>query len=406
MRVTHVISDLDPAAGGPPMVVSRLAAAQAAQGQDVHLLVYDTPAVNDQIDVDLRKIPGGDRLVLHRIPEPSRLEWVLSTNARREMEQLASSSCVFHIHGMWDPILRAASQVARSSNRPYVLAPHGMLDPWALSEKSWKKKAALAMGYRAMVTRATALHAHSPYEAQCLREGGLNPRVEVIPNGVFMDEFKPAPRPGSFYNAHPELQGQPYILFLARLHEVKGLDLLADAFASILTDLPTIRLVIAGPDFGARASLIEQSKRLGIADRVHLIGPVYGHDKAVAYADAACFCLPSKHESFGMSVAEAMACGVPVVVTESCHFPDVTRVGAGREVKRDAASIATALREVLSSPALRAGMARAGRELIMNTYTWERVAQRSAELYAELLAGSRGERAAARAGVRPAETTT
>jgi glycosyltransferase involved in cell wall biosynthesis len=266
-----------------------------------------------------------------------------------------------------------------------------MLDPWALSEKSWKKKAALAMGYRAMVTRATALHAHSPYEAQCLREGGLNPRVEVIPHGVFMDEFKPAPRPGSFYNAHPELQGQPYILFLARLHEVKGLDLLADAFASILTDLPTIRLVIAGPDFGARASLIEQSKRLG---------------KAVAYADAACFCLPSKHESFGMSVAEAMACGVPVVVTESCHFPDVTRVGAGREVKRDAASIATALREVLSSPALRAGMARAGRELIMNTYTWERVAQRSAELYAELLAGSRGERAAARAGVRPAETTT
>lgn len=386
MRILHVISSLDPVAGGPPMVVSRLAAAQAATGQDVHLVIYDTPPVNDQIDADLRKIPGGSRLTLHRVPEPSRVEWMFSTNARRVIEQVAPGMDVVEVHGIWDPILRAAARVAHRLGKPCVLAPHGMLDPWALSEKSLKKRIALAMGYRSMITHADLLHAHSAYEADSLREGGFNPNVEVVPNGIFLDEFMPLPEKGEYYKRHPELQGQPYVLFLARLHEVKGLDILADAFASILPDLPTTRLVVAGPDFGARAGLVEQVRRLGIADRVHLVGPQYGREKVMAYRDAAVFCLASKHESFGMSVAEAMICGTPVVISENCHFPDVGEVGSGRVVKRDAASIATGLREVLSSPALRERMGAAGQTLIQERYTWERVARRSVEVYEQVIA--------------------
>jgi glycosyltransferase involved in cell wall biosynthesis len=383
MRILHVISDLDPAAGGPPMVVSRLAAAQAALGpeHEVHLVIYDTPAVNDQIDAELRLIPGGANLKLHRVPSGGRLEWVFSANARRELEAVMPKMDIMHLHGVWDPVLRAGAAVARRARKPYVVAPHGMLDPWALSEKSLKKKIALAMGYRRVITHAALLHAHSAYEADCLREGGFNPHVEEIPNGVFLEEFSPLPAPGAYHALHPELQGQPYIVFLARLHEVKGLELLADAFASILPDLPATRLVIAGPDFGARAALVEQVRRLGIADRVHLVGPQYGREKLMAYAGAAVFCLPSKHESFGMSVAEAMICGTPVVITENCHFPDVARVNAGRVVKREVPAIAAALREVLSNSSLRQAMGKAGTALIHEKYTWERVAQRSVEAY-------------------------
>lgn len=398
MRILHVISDLDPAAGGPPMVVSRLAAAQAALGNpsqhEVHLVIYDTPAVNDQIDAELRQIPGGANLKLHRVPRGGRLEWILSTNARRELDAVIPGMDIVHLHGVWDPILRAAAGAARRARKPYVLAPHGMLDPWALSEKSLKKKIAFAMGYRRIVTDAALLHAHSAYEAESLREGGsggagFNKHVEEIPNGIFLEEFTPLPPDGAYHSAHPELQGQPYIVFLARLHEVKGLDLLADAFALILPDLPATRLVIAGPDFGARAPLVEQIRRLGIADRVHLVGPQYGRDKLMAYADAAVFCLPSKHESFGMSVAEAMACGTAVVVTENCHFPDVARVNAGRIVKREVPAIAAALREVLSNSALRQSMGQAGMALIHEKYTWERVAQRSTEAYAAVIERTR-----------------
>lgn len=389
MRILHVISDLDPAAGGPPMVVSRLAAAQADLGHEVHLVIYDTPAVNDQIDQELRKIPGGARLILHRVPEPNRLELITASAAKRELTRLASMVDVFHLQGIWDPILRAASIVARKAGKPYVLAPHGMLDPWALSERPTKKRVALALGYRRMITHAALLHAHSAYEAECLEKGqhgrAFNPHVEVVPNGVFLNEFRPAPEKGAYYGIHPELQNQPFILFLARLHEVKGLDILADAFAQILPDLPTTRLVIAGPDFGMKNALIEQVRRLGIADRVHLVGPQYGRDKLAALHDAAVFCLPSKHESFGMSVCEAMICSTPVVISENCHFPDVATAGAGIIVRREATAVATALREVLSNPPLARAMGQAGAKLVEEKYTWGRVGARSIEAYERVL---------------------
>lgn len=388
MRILHVIPDLDPAAGGPPMVVSRLAAAQAQPSleggpHEVGIAYHDTPPVREQIEGDIRALPGGGgaRLRLHPLAEPGGLERLTSARAGRELAGLMRDADVVHLHGVWSPLLLAASRAARRLGKRYVLAPHGMLDPWALSEKSAKKRVAFAMGFRAMILRAAVLHAHSVYEHESLVAGGWNARVETVPNGVFLDEFRPLPARDAFHRSHPELQGQPYVLFLARLHEVKGLDLLADAFAQILADLPTLRLVVVGPDFGARAGLVEQVRRLGIADRVHLVGPLYGREKVSAYAGAACFCLPSKHESFGMSVAEALACGVPAVITEHCHFPDVGEAGAGRVVARDVGSIATGLREVLSNPGGAERMGRAGMELIERKYTWERVAVASVGMY-------------------------
>ncbi len=395
MRILHVIPDLNPAAGGPPMVVSRLAAAQAAErapgessssAHQVSIAFYDTPTVHEQIQHDVAALPGGDRLTLHHLPEPNAFERVTARSAQRALAPLVQAADVVHLHGVWAPILKVAARLARRHSKPYILAPHGMLDPWALSEKRTKKRVALAMGFGRMIHGAAALHAHSVYEHDSLVEGRWNAHVQTVPNGVFLDEFRPLPAKDAFHHAHPELQRQPYILFLARLHEVKGLDLLADAFASITPELANVRLVIVGPDFGARDALVEQTRRLGIADRVHLIGPLYARDRIAAYAGAACFCLPSKHESFGISVAEAMACGVPVVVSESCHFPDVGEFETGRVVRRDVPAIATALREVLSNPALAERMGQAGIRLIEQRYTWNRVASASVVMYQQRLA--------------------
>lgn len=376
------------------MVVSRLAAAQAQADleggpHEVGIAFYDTPAVREQIEEDVRALPGGDRVRLHALAEAGGLEGVTGARAARELSPLVKAAEVVHLHGVWSPILLSASRVARRLGKKYVLAPHGMLDPWALSEKRTKKRVALAMGFGRMVKGAAALHAHSVYERESLIEGGWHGVVETVPNGIFLDEFRPLPERDAFHRGHPELHGQPYVLFLARLHEVKGLDLLADAFAQILADLPTYRLVVVGPDFGAREGLVEQVRRLGIADRVHLVGPLYGKEKVAAYAGSACFCLPSKHESFGMSVAEAMACGVAVVITEQCHFPDVGEVGAGRVVLREVGAIATGLREVLSNPRGAEEMGRAGKALIEGKYTWERVARASVGMYESAVGGGR-----------------
>lgn len=390
MRVLHVISSLDPSAGGPPMVVSRLAAAQARQGHDVHLVCYRVPKAEKEVHTSLAKLPGGDVLKVHFLEPADRKEWYLSGRARAAMSGLLSVQekklDAVHLHGLWDPILKAGADVAWKHGVPYVIAPHGMLDAWALTEKPLKKKIALALGYKRMIRRAGLMHALSEYERECIAGHGWNPHVAIIPNGVFLEEIDPLPPKGEFYAKHPELgpPTAPFVLFLARLHAVKGIDLLVDAMAANRTKHPDVRLVVAGPDFGVKAELEAQIARLGLGDRVFRVGPLWGHDKLAALSDACCFSLPSKHEGFSMSIAEALAARLPVVITENCHFPEVAQVGAGVVVKREVAQVARGLDAVLSDAAARARMGAAGRKLIEERYTWDRVAQKSVEEYARM----------------------
>lgn len=392
MRVLHVISSLDPSAGGPPMVVSRLAAAQARQGHDVHLVCYRVPKAEKEVQTSLAKLPGGDVLKVHFLEPADRKEWYFSTRARAAMSRLLGDQAggrfdAVHLHGLWDPILKTGAGVAWKNRVPYVIAPHGMLDAWALTEKPLKKKIALALGYKAMIRRAGLMHALSEYERECIAAHGWNPRVSIIPNGVFLEEIEPLPPKGTFYAKHPELgprESAPFILFLARLHAVKGIDLLVEAMAANRAKHPDVRLVVAGPDFGVKAELEAQIAHLKLADRVFLVGPLWGQDKLAALSDACCFSLPSKHEGFSMSIAEALAARLPVVISENCHFPEVAQVGAGVVVKRDVAEIARGLDRVLSDAAGRTAMGAAGRRLIEERYTWDRVAQKSVEEYARM----------------------
>ncbi|MDX2146746.1 MAG: glycosyltransferase [Planctomycetota bacterium] len=393
MRILHAISSLDPSAGGPPMVVSRLAAAQARLGHDVHLIAYSVPKAAAEVRTSLSKLPGADLLKFHELPPATKREWYLSTKARAKYSDLLGGTSgqprfdALHLHGLWDPILKAGADTARRTGTPYVIAPHGMLDAWALSEKPLKKKLALALGYKSMVVRASLMHALSQYEFDCIKSHQWNGRIQIIPNGVFLEELDPLPPKGTFRSEMPALGDDPYILFLARLHPVKGLDLLVDALHSLRDKHPRWRLVVAGPDFGAQAQLEAQITRLGMGERVHLVGPLWGARKLAALADAACFSLPSKHEGFSMSIAEALACRLAVVITENCHFPEVGEVGAGVVVKRDVASIAQGLDRVMSNAAARQTMGQAGRQLIEARYTWPKVADRSVAEYAKLRPG-------------------
>ena len=135
----------------------------------------------------------------------------------------------------------------------------------------------------------------------------------------------------------------PFVLFVGRLHEQKGVDLLLAAFEIVARRHPTVRLVIAGPDYGVTLPPLHP--------RVVRVGPVYGRDKPAALADATVFCLPSRHEGFSLAVLEALACGLPVVISTECHFPEVAAAGAGVVTPLDPASIADGLLRVLGDPA-------------------------------------------------------
>jgi glycosyltransferase involved in cell wall biosynthesis len=395
MRIVHVIGSLDPTAGGPPMVVGRLAAAQAQLGVAVRIVAYDCPQQEQAIATCRKTIPDFDRITLANIPMPDSAERYSGKLAFNKVtEQLHDSeNVVVHVHGVWEPILRQATLAARAADVPYIIAPHGMLHPWSLSQSRWKKKLALMLGYRKMLKGAAAIHALNSDEALHIKSLGLHQTCHTIPNGVFLNEITPLPAPGSFITHMPELGGKPYILFLSRMHYKKGLDRLTDAFAMLAAKVEQLQLVIAGPDDGEQLRLRERIARHGLTSRVHLVGPLWDKSKYAAMQDAACFCLPSRQEGFSVAITEALAVGVPVVISEACCFNEVADAGAGYVIKLDDAkpqesinALAETLQRVLESQPNTA-MRKAGRELVKTRYTWPAIAKQSLNAYEQMIGG-------------------
>jgi glycosyltransferase involved in cell wall biosynthesis len=381
MRIVHVIASLDPAHGGPPMIAARIAAAQAIAGHDVNLVCYQSHEERSRVAAALDAVPGFGHVRIVALPPADRSERFLARRARTVLRDVLRDPCAVHLHGVWDAILRAAGAEADALRRPYFILLNGMLDPWSLSQSAWKKRLALALGYRAMLDRAAGLHVGNDDERRLIEPLRLRAPSYVIPNGVFLEELEPLPPPGAFHEAHPALGGRPYALFLSRLHFKKGLDYLADAFARVATSDAQVMLVVAGPDGGEREPFEQRVASLGITDRVYLPGPLYGRDKLAALSGATCFCLPSRQEGFSIAITEALACGVPVVASENCHFPEVASSGAGAIVQLDAADVAAALSRYVSDAAARAAAGAAGRRLVAERFTWGKIAEQTIEMY-------------------------
>jgi glycosyltransferase involved in cell wall biosynthesis len=385
MNVLHVIQSLDPAAGGPPVMAARLAAAQAALGAQTRIVSYRYPDADLRIAAMIGTIPGIGAVGLEPLSPPGKLERIFARQARRRLASILQDVDLVHIHGVWDPLLYAAASHAAKLRKPYVLTPHGMLDTWSLQQKKWKKRLAMLLGYRRMMNRAAFLHFLNSDEHASVTRLGLSASSRIIPNGIFLEEMDPLPDRGAFRSAHPKLAQAKIILFLSRLHFKKGLDFLADAFAIIAAKFPDARLVVAGPDDGARIGFEAQIARLGLAHRVHLVGPLYGIQKLQALRDCNCFCLPSRQEGFSLAVTEAMACEIPVVISTECHFPEVASEGAGIVAALNAGAIAAGIETILGDPQAARRMGIAGRAMVISRFTWPKVAQAMIEGYRQVI---------------------
>ena len=369
MRILHVIPTMDPNAGGPPLICTKLAIAQARLGHDVGVMAYQPPpAGRDRIAAENANTAGFDKLTLHELPPITNLERLTGRHAKVAADRLVPAVDAVHLHGVWEPQLLRAATAARRHGVPYLVLLNGMLLPWAMSRGTAKKRLALRLGRRAMLDGGT-LHFGSDDEATAARALGFTHPGVVIPNGAFPDQYADLPTTGTFRAAHPELGTDPYVLFVGRLHEQKGVDLLLAAFGIVAQQHPTARLVIAGPDYGVTLP--------PLPPRAIHVGPVYGRDKLAALADAACFCLPSRHEGFSLAVLEALACGIPVVISTECHFPEVATAGAGVVTPLDPPSIAAALLRVLADSSFRDRT----KPMIADRYHWMNVAAETIAAY-------------------------
>ena len=387
MKILHVIASMDPAFGGPPAVAGRLAAAQAALGHEVTVLYHDSPGRIRELEASLSTIPQIGKVHFAPISPKVHLGALIPSQSKDQVRKHIARSEIVHLHSVWDPIIRQASAEALRLEKPYVVTPHGVLDRWSLQQRWMKKKIALLLVFRKMLQNASCLHLLNQDENDLIAPLRLTVARRVIANGVFLEEVEPRPAPGAFQQAQPELQGQRYVLFLSRLHFKKGLDYLADAFASIALKHKDVRLVVAGPDGGAQSDFQQRVCSHKVQDRVHLVGPLWGQQKLAAMTDAACFCLPSRQEGFSVAILEALAMACPVVISLACHFPEVAQAGAGESVPLDAQAVADALDRVLCDPPRAEAMGKAGRSLVLSRYLWPIIAQQTISMYESSISG-------------------
>lgn len=385
MKIAHVIESMNPLQGGPPMSVARLAAAQAGLGHDVAILCPSS-TIDGGLHVSFKSIPHIDSVEIIPCPLTAGLRGNLGFVDESHLKSVLERFDMIHLQGLWQPILSSSARIALMQGKPYAVAPRGMLAPWSLRQKRWRKFIALGIYWKTILRNATMLHVLNSDEALQIADLQINTPIETLPNGIFPEEIGQLPPQSEFYQRHKELKGRPFILFLGRLHHVKGLDVLLAAYELVAAKRIDLDLVIAGPDGGMRETLERDIQRRGLTDRVFIVGSLYGIDKFSALVDAQCLCQPSRQEGFSMAITEALACGLPAVISRHCHFPEVGEVGAGEVVDLDENEIAAALLSLLGDDKRRRSAGKAGRELVLSRFTWPRIADASIIAYERALA--------------------
>ena len=391
MRVVHITPYFAPAFryGGPPRSVLGLCKGLQRAGVQVEVL---TTTANGPVDLDASPREGShyEGVPVRYLPAafPRRF---FGAKMRSAIVSALERADLCHIHGIWNVPEWMATRLARARRVPYLVSPRGMLQPAAWRSGRWRKEAAFRLIERAILTRADLLHATSEAEADVLRGLGLHVPVVVVPNGV---DVQAAASAGRGFRAMFPIPPEAFVIvFLGRVHPIKRLDLLASAFAALRETHPDAHLVIAGPD--ERGQLAEILGTLSAhAGYVHAVDTVTDADKWALLRDADALVQCSDSESFGLSVAEAMAARAPVVVTRTCPWPEIETRGCGLYIEQTAPAITAALKRLMADRALAAEMGERGAAFVRERYGWEAIARRLAAAYADALEQRKHDRVA------------
>jgi glycosyltransferase involved in cell wall biosynthesis len=291
-----------------------------------------------------------------------------------------------HFYGLYDLLGPAVSYFCRSRDVPYVIEPMGMYRPIDRSfqlKRTWHRSLGSSFWNHAAQIIAT-----SELEQDELLADGVPPEKVVIRyNGIDRNMPDNAPLRGEFRSKWGIGPAEPVVLFLGRLIPRKGADILIEAFAKACPD--SGRLVIAGPEGepGYVAALSKRAHATGVESRVLFTGPLYDNAKAAVFADTDIFALPSRYENFANSVAEAMACGIPVIITEGCGIRSLVNGRAGLVVAREPGPLADAISKLIADVTLYKKLQEGGRAIAVQL-GWDRLAEQM-ENYYTMAMGSR-----------------
>jgi glycosyltransferase involved in cell wall biosynthesis len=365
LRAIHVIAGLDAAFGGPTYSVPRLCEALASAEAEITLLSIakggDRPS--DMIRAGYRD----RRFAWDYSRTPILRGGRASTGLVHALRDGAAGAAVIHNHGLWLMPNVYAGWAAARARTPIVVAPRGMLSAVALKFSRLKKVAFWRLLQGAVVRGAACMHATSEAEYQEIRAVGLRNPVAIIPNGIDLPEPKEESAASKGSNR--------VVLSLGRIHPKKGLDRLVHAWARVESQYPFWKLKIIGPsEAGHDAELRELATKLGLS-RISIQGPIYDTEKQDVYQEADLFVLPTLSENFALTVAEALAAGMPVISTKGAPWGGLDTQGCGWWIEHGIEPLVAALQIAMSMPREKLNaMGARGRTWMARDYSWDRVA--------------------------------
>jgi glycosyltransferase involved in cell wall biosynthesis len=387
MKILHVIPSLGASLGGPSQVAIHLVKALRDLDIDAEIATtnYDQPQpldvpLNQRVEYPVE----GSTIPVWFLPynPPALKEFIFSSAFTQWCWQHLHHYDVIDNHYLFSYAPTCAAAIARYKGIPYTIRTMGQLTPWALAQSRLKKQIYTYLIERRNLDRAAAIHCTTPAEAEDVRNFGVRTPTITLPLG--------ARAPRLYPNARAELRQQYNIpsdtlvlLFLSRIHYKKRPELLLQTLSQLKSQAYDFHLVLAG---SGEADYVDELKRLALsldmAEQVTFAGLVTGHAKDLLLQASDLFVLPSFSENFGIAVAEALAAGLPVVITPGIQIAsEVAQAQAGLVVEGEIAPLADAIAKLLTSSQLRFELAQNGKQLAQAHYSWKAIAEKLIPIY-------------------------
>lgn len=389
MKILQVTNFFKPSweAGGPVRATYEISKSLVQDGHDV--TVYTTDGFKHRLDVIKNKPVSVDGIKTYyfrnlslclsknmNLPIPYYLPVVL----KKEIKNFD----VIHIHEYRTFLAVLIHYYAKKYNIPYVLQPRGSMP---LLGKSNQKKIFDYFFGNSLVKDAKLIIASSKVESShylgvfpCLDQN----KIVHVPNGLNIQDYCNLSKKGEFRKKYSINENEKIILFLGRIHEIKGLNILVEAFYNLVKYFGGVKLVVAGPDDGYLTKLKVIIEDLGLSDNIIFTGPLYESEKIEAYVDADIFVLPSMYESFGNVVLEAIACGTPIIVTDRCGVSEWIS-DFGYIVEFDATQLRNAMFTLFTDKSQYNNFSRSCQNALYSSFSWDSVAEQMGKIYDHII---------------------
>lgn len=372
MKIVFLTASTSRAAGGLYFTITELTKSLLAKGMDVTVVGLD-----DEYSADDRAGFGDVPVIPYRrVDLPILRTFGYSTNLMSLLEEIKPD--IIHLQGLWMYHSWAALKYKkRYPDTKVVVEPHGMLDPWALDNSSWKKKAVGHLFEYENLKTADCIHALCKSEEDSIRAFGLSNRIEIIPNGI------------NIVKCH-ERNKSNIIQYIGRIHPKKGLDVLIEAVRLISQSnrslLSNWIVRIAGWDQnGYQCELEQKVSKYGLENFIQFSGPRFGQEKELDLVKSKAFILPSFSEGLPMSILEAWSYGLPVLMTEFCNLPEGFNADAALKIEPTPMSVASGLMEIMLAGEERINvMGDNARRLVADSFSWDKIADKTIDLYKSL----------------------